>query len=83
VKIVHVNPTYPAIAQAARVQGTVILDAIIGTNGRVESVRLLRSVPLLDEAALGAVRQWVFIPTRVNGRPVPVVMTVTVAFRLD
>jgi protein TonB len=83
VKIVHVAPSYPVIALSARVQGTVILDAIIGTSGRVESVRVLRSIPLLDEAALGAVRQWVFVPSRINGRLVPVALTVTVTFRLD
>jgi protein TonB len=81
-KLRHVAPVYPAIAQAARVQGTVIVDAIISTSGRVESVRVLRSVPLLDEAAASAVREWVFTPTLLNGVPVPVVMTVTVTFRL-
>jgi protein TonB len=83
VKIVHVAPTYPAIAQSARVQGTVVLEAIVGIDGRVASARVLRSIPLLDEAALTAVRQWVYVPPRINGRPVPVMMTVTVAFRLN
>ena len=55
----------------------------IGEDGRVQQARVLRSVQLLDEAALTAVRQWVFTPTRLNGEPVPVVMTVTVTFRLQ
>jgi protein TonB len=78
----HVAPVYPAIALANRVQGLVILDAVIGENGRVRDVRVLRSVPLLDQAAVDAVRQWQFTPTLLNGQAVPVVMTVTVAFQL-
>jgi periplasmic protein TonB len=83
VKIVHVDPIYPAIAQTARVQGVVILEAIIDERGVVKSVSLLRSIPLLDHAALDAVRQWRFTPARLNGAAVPVVMTVTVNFTLD
>jgi protein TonB len=60
----------------------VILEAVIGEDGRVRDVRVLRSIPLLDTAAIEAVRQWVFSPTSLNGEPVPVVMTVTVAFEL-
>ncbi len=78
----EVAPVYPAIAQAARVQGIVILEAVIGEDGRVRNLRVLRSIPLLDQAALDAVRQWQFTPTLLNGEPVPVVMTVTVAFQL-
>jgi protein TonB len=81
-KVRAVAPVYPAIARAARIEGMVILDAVIGTDGRVSQVRLLRSIPLLDQAAMDAVRQWVFTPTLLNGEPVPVVMTVTVAFTL-
>ena len=73
----------PQIALSARREGTVIVEAIIGEDGRVQQARVLRSVPLLDEAALTAVRQWVFTPTRLNGEPVPVVMTVTVTFRIQ
>ena len=81
-KVLHVPPVYPAIAQQARVEGVVIIEAIIGTDGRVKEARVLRSKPLLDEAALAAVRQWVFSPTTLNGVPVPVLMTVTVNFTL-
>lgn len=81
-KIRDAAPVYPAIAQAARVEGTVIIDAVIDEQGRVQSARVLRSIPLLDEAALTAVREWAYTPTLLNGVPVPVVMTVTVTFRL-
>jgi periplasmic protein TonB len=82
-KIKDVPPVYPAIAQASRVQGVVILEALIGVDGRVNDVRVLRSHPLLDQAAIDAVKQWMFKPTKLNGEPVPVVMTVTVDFRLQ
>jgi len=81
-RIKNVQPMYPAIAQAARVQGTVIVEAIIGTDGKVRDARVLRSIPLLDQAALDAVRQWEYTPSRLNGVPVPVLMTVTVTFTL-
>lgn len=82
VRVRDVSPVYPQIAQAARVQGLVIIEATIGTDGQVVNGRVLRSVPLLDQAALDAVRQWQYTPTLLNGVPVPVVMTVTVSFTL-
>ncbi|MBA2303019.1 MAG: TonB family protein [Acidobacteria bacterium] len=81
-KIRHVAPIYPVIAQQVRVDGIVIVEAIIGADGRVQEARVLRSKPLLDEAALTAVREWIFTPTTLNGVAVPVIMTVTVNFRL-
>ena len=81
-KIHDVAPVYPALALSARKEGIVILEAEIGEDGHVRNARLLRSIPLLDEAAMAAVRQWRFTPTLLNGQPVPVVMTVTVAFTL-
>jgi protein TonB len=81
-KIVHVVPEYPEIARTARVEGVVILEAVLDTTGRVQSVRVLRSVPLLDMAAINAVRQWRYSPTELNGVPVPVLMTITVQFTL-
>lgn len=81
-KIHDVAPVYPAIAQAARVQGIVIIQATIGIDGAVVDAIVLRSVPLLDQAAVDAVRQWRYTPTRLNGQPVAVVMTVTVNFQL-
>jgi protein TonB len=83
VKIVHVAPEYPPLARASRVSGVVILEALIAEDGSVRDVRVLRSVPLLDEAAMRAVREWRFTPTLLNGGPVPVVMTVTVSFTLN
>jgi protein TonB len=81
-KVRNVDPAYPPIAQSARVQGVVILEATIGPDGRVQDVRVLRSIPLLDSAAIEAVRQWQYTPTLLNGVPVPVIMTVTVNFTL-
>ena len=78
-----VRPIYPPIAQSARVSGVVIIEATIGANGRVTDAKVLRSIPLLDQAALDAVKQWVFTPTLLNGVPVPVIMTVTVNFTLQ
>jgi len=83
VKIRDVNPVYPAIAQSAHVEGLVILEAVIDEQGRVSATRVLKHVPLLDDAAETAVRQWVYSPTLLNGQPIPVVMTVTVHFRLE
>lgn len=82
-KVLNVDPIYPAPAQAARKEGIVILEAVIDAAGSVASVRVLRSIPLLDQAAVGAVQQWRFTPALLNGEPVPVVMTVTVTFALE
>jgi protein TonB len=81
-KVHDVAPVYPVIAQTARVEGLVIIEALIDTSGRVQSTRVLRSIPLLDAAAVAAVEQWQYTPTLLNGTPVPVVMTVTVSFHL-
>lgn len=82
-KIKDVRPLYPTIAQTARVQGVVIVEATIGPDGVVQTAKVLRSIPLLDQAALDAVRQWLYTPTLLNGVPVPVIMTVTVNFTLQ
>ncbi len=74
-KIVSVPPIYPDLASQARVQGMVILEAIIDPRGNVTNVRVLCSIPLLDRAAIDAVRQWKYEPTLLNGSPVPIVMT--------
>lgn len=81
-KIVDAHPAYPEVARQARVEGTVILEAVIDTSGRVTQLRVLRSVPLLDQAALEAVRQWRYTPSSYGGRPVSVLMTITVRFTL-
>jgi protein TonB len=82
-KLKTVNPEYPDIAKQARVQGVVILECTISPQGKVTDVKILRGIPLLDAAAVEAVKQWVYSPTLLNGVPVPVIMTVTVNFRLS
>jgi periplasmic protein TonB len=79
----RVQPVYPTIAQIARVQGTVVIDALIGEDGKVRNARVLQGNAQLNDAALAAVRQWVFTPTKLNGEPVAVLMTVTVVFTLN
>ncbi len=79
----RVQPVYPVIAQTSRVQGTVVIEALIGTDGRVRNAVVMRGRDVLNDAALTAVRQWVFTPTRLNGEPVEVIMTVTVVFSLQ
>jgi TonB family protein len=82
VKIKHVAPVYPEDAKDARVQGVVIAEVRIEPDGRVSDAKVLRSIPMLDEAALAAIRQWEFNPPQLNGAPVPVVMVVTLQFTL-
>lgn len=79
-KIRHVPPIYPADAVAAGVEGTVVLTAVLGKDGAVRDVAVVTGVPVLNDAALNAVRLWVFTPTLLNGVPVEVAMTVTVNF---
>ena len=83
VKLRNVSPAYPADAQEAKVQGVVIIEARIERDGSVSRARVLKSIPMLDDAAVEAVRQWEFTPTLMNGAPVPVMMTVTVNFTLQ
>ena len=82
-KTVDVAPVYPPVAQRARVEGVVILEAVIDAQGRVASVRILRSIALLDQAAVDAVRQWRFTPALLNEQAVPIFLTVTVNFTLQ
>ena len=81
-KLKNVPPVYPEEARKARVQGVVILECTISPEGTVTDVRVLRGIPLLDQAAIDAVKQWVYTPTLLEGKPVPVIMTVTVNFKL-
>jgi len=82
VKVHHVDPVYPQIAKQAGVQGTVVIDCVIDPMGNVVQARVLKSVPLLTDAAVAAVSQWKYRPSQLNGTPVPVIMTVHVDFRL-
>ena len=81
-KVRDVRPVYPQIAISGGVEGRVIIEAIITVDGKVKDARILRSIPLLDRAALEAVNQWVFSPTLLNGVPVPIIITVSVDFKL-
>lgn len=82
-KLKDVAPEYPAIAKQARIEGDVVLDAVIGPDGFVRQVVVRESdSSLLESAALAAVRQWVYEPTRLNDVPVAIVMSVKVSFRL-
>jgi len=81
-KIKDVPPKYPTQAQEARVQGAVVLEARIDESGNVSDTRTLHSIPLLDQPAIDAVKQWQYEPTLLNGAAVPVIVTVTVSFTL-
>jgi len=82
-KVFHVDPVYPVMAREAHIEGTVVLEATIDETGRIDRLKVLRSAPLLDAAALDAVRQWRYTPTLLNGVRVPVLLTITVSFRLN
>lgn len=82
--LIHrVEPTYPPLARAARVQGDVVLSAIIDTNGQIQNLQLVSGHPMLVPAAITAVRQWRYKPYLLNGQPVEVETTVTVIFTLS
>jgi protein TonB len=78
----NVKPEHPLAAMKARVEGTVVLEALVDEQGRVADVRVMKSIPLLDEAALDAARQWQFTPTLMNGEPVPVLVQLEMNFTL-
>lgn len=81
-KIKDVKPVYPLPAMAARVGGNVLIEATIGADGKVHNTRVVKSIAVLDQAALDAVRQWEFEPSRRNGVPVAVTMVIIVTFAL-
>ena len=81
-KLKDVAPAYPEDAKAAGVQGVVIIEAVIGTDGKILEAKVLRPVPMLEKAALEAVQQWEYTPTLLNGEPVELIMTITVNFVL-
>jgi protein TonB len=78
----HVNPVYPEGARQDRIEGVVVLELLIDEGGSVEDARVLRSIRLLDQAAIEAVRQWRFTPSFRHDQPVKVVLTVSVNFEL-
>jgi protein TonB len=82
--LIHrVEPTYPTLARAARVQGDVVLTAIIDTNGEIKNLQLISGHPMLVPAAIAAVKQWRYKPYLLNGQPVEVETTITVIFSLS
>ena len=78
----RVDPVYPDLAMRAQLQGVVILEALVGRDGRVEDVKVLRSIPLLETAAVDAVRQWQYSPLLLNGKPERFIVTVTLRFNV-
>ena len=82
--LIHkVEPSYPPLARAARVQGEVMLTAVINVNGEIENLQLVSGHPMLVPAAISAVKQWRYKPYLLNGQPVEVETTVTVIFSLS
>jgi protein TonB len=82
-RIAGAPPEYPAFARASHVQGVVMLEAVINERGAIERVKVLKSVPLLDAAAIAAVKEWRYTPTLLNGVPISVLMTITINFTLQ
>jgi len=79
----RIQPVYPPVARIARIQGEVVLKAIINVNGEIENLQLVTGHPMLVPAALAAVRQWRYKPYLLNGQPVEVETSITVTFVLS
>jgi periplasmic protein TonB len=77
------EPAYPPLARQARISGTVRMSAVIATDGKISSLRVLSGHPLLVNAAVDAVKRWVYSPTLLNGVPVEVITDITVTFTLN
>jgi TonB family protein len=82
-KVDPARPQYPSEAKLAGVQGTVIVEIVVDQNGAVSDAKVVRSIPLLDDEALRAVRNWHFAQAVVNGQPAAVRMNVAVSFKPD
>ena len=80
--ITQTKPLYPPLARQARIQGNVVLHAIIDKDGKVAQLEVVSGHPLLVQAALDAVKQWRYRPTQLNGEPVEVDTTITVTFTM-
>jgi len=78
----RVEPDYPGVAVAGKISGTVILEATVNEAGAVTDVTVLRSIAVLDQAAIKAVKQWRYEPLMLNGQPVPFILVVTLTFTL-
>ena len=81
--VYRVEPVYPGVAVSANIEGTVILEAIVDEEGRVETVKVLRSLSVLDKPAIEAVKQWRYSPVLLNGKPEKFILTVAITFRLE
>ena len=81
--IKQVKPTYPQVALTARIQGVGVVEAVTDIYGRVRQTRIITGHPLLNDAAVAAVKQWIYEPYIINGIPKPVIFTVTVTFSLQ
>ena len=77
------EPVYPTLARAARVQGEVVLSAVISPSGQIENLQLVSGHPMLVPAAMAAVKEWRYKPYLLNGQPVEVETTITVIFTLS
>jgi protein TonB len=78
----QVKPEYPPVARNSRVEGTVVLAAVVGKDGKVKDVRVISGQPMLAQAAERAVRQWKYKPYMLNGQPVEIDTTINVNFKL-
>jgi protein TonB len=82
--LIHrVEPIYPLLAQMSKIDGVVILEAIVGEDGHVRSVKMLRGHPILGKAATDAVTQWQYEPLRLDGMPAAFELTVSLWFHFD
>ena len=81
--VTRVQPVYPPLARQARIQGTVVLRAIISRDGSIENLTLVSGHPMLVPAAIDAVKQWKYQPYLLNGQPVEVDTEVLVNFALS
>ncbi len=79
----RVEPSYPPLAKAARIQGVVVFQAVIGVDGQIRNLQLQEGHPLLVAAARNAIAQWRYRPTLLNGKPVEIATTITVRFSLS
>ena len=81
--IKKVDPEYPPLARRARLEGSVVAEALITESGTIDSLRIISGNPLFYQSVLDAVKQWRYEPTLLNGEPIDVITTITVNFRLN
>jgi protein TonB len=81
--VTKIKPTYPDLARSAGIDGTVLVQALVGKDGRVKDTKVVKSIQMLDASAVAAVKQWVFKPALSNNKPVAVWVAVPVKFTLN